>query len=129
MISLGTLPPMMPTILLSSLRFPHPARSEPLKLLRMSLPRPLRIMAASGLRGGGRFHQSQKLHYITRKDLHSRDPLQDDWPLSGDALAGSGGVLRMLPDRRPITTFEGKHVHAGTRESLTSGGCMRLQRD
>ena len=49
--------------------------------------------------------------------------------LSDDALARSGGVLRMLPERRPITTFEGEHVRAGTGESLTSEGGVRLQKD
>jgi len=34
--------------------------------------------------------------------------------LSGDPLAGSGGVLPMLPDRRPITNPEGEHSRAGT---------------
>ena len=48
--------------------------------------------------------------------------------LSGDALAGLGVVVRMLPDRRPIITFEGEPVRAGTRESLASAGCMKLQR-
>ncbi|PUU73295.1 hypothetical protein B9Z19DRAFT_1135415 [Tuber borchii] len=35
----------------------------------------------------------------------------------------------MLPERRPITTFEGEHIHAGTGEPLTSGRRMRSQRD
>jgi len=35
----------------------------------------------------------------------------------------------MLPERRPITTFEGEHVRAGTGESLTSEGGVRLQKD
>ncbi|PUU75872.1 hypothetical protein B9Z19DRAFT_1067066 [Tuber borchii] len=100
----------------------------------MTLPSPLRIMAALGLRGGCHFHQSQTPHYITCRDTHPHNPLLDDWPLlplnqisnqitndagvpldlehaytklSDDALARSGGVLRMLPERRPITTFEG----------------------
>jgi len=49
--------------------------------------------------------------------------------LSDDALARLGGVLRILPERRPITTFEGEYIRAGTGESLTSRGCMRLWRD
>ncbi|PUU73303.1 hypothetical protein B9Z19DRAFT_1135430 [Tuber borchii] len=92
------------------------------------------------------------------QDLYPRDPLLDDWvplpvalnqisnqitndacvpldleyadtKLSDNALARSGGVLRMLPEGRPITTFEGEHTHTGTGEPLTSGGCMRSQRD
>ncbi|RPB04035.1 hypothetical protein L873DRAFT_1800046 [Choiromyces venosus 120613-1] len=49
--------------------------------------------------------------------------------LSDDALARSGGVLGMLPERRPVTTFEGEYVRAGTGESLTSEGGVRLQKD
>jgi len=32
----------------------------------------------------------------------------------------------MLPERRPITTFEEEHIHVGTGGSLTSGGGVRL---
>ena len=32
----------------------------------------------------------------------------------------------MLPECRPITTFEEEHVHVGTRGSLTSEGGVRL---
>jgi len=35
----------------------------------------------------------------------------------------------MLPERRPVTTFEGEYIHAGTGESLTSRACMRLLKD
>ena len=49
--------------------------------------------------------------------------------LSDDALARSGGVLGMLPERRPVTSFEGEHIRAGTGESLTREGGVRLQKD
>ncbi|PUU73298.1 hypothetical protein B9Z19DRAFT_1135422 [Tuber borchii] len=87
---------------------------------------------------------------ITSSDLHPRDSLLGNWPplpvalnqisnqvtndagvpldleyadtkLSDNALARSGGVLRMLPERRPITKFEGEHIRASTGESFTSG--------
>jgi len=49
--------------------------------------------------------------------------------LSDDTLMRLGGVSRILPECRPITTFEGEYIHAGTGESVTSRGCMRSQRD
>ena len=69
------------------LSVPRPPRSQPLKLLGMTLSRPLRIMAGLGPWGGGRFHQSPTPHYITFRDLHPRDPLLDDWPLLPRLLA------------------------------------------
>lgn len=49
--------------------------------------------------------------------------------LSDDALAHSGGILGKLPERRPLTTSDGEHIRAGTGESITSEGGVRLQKD
>ncbi|PUU73302.1 hypothetical protein B9Z19DRAFT_1163656 [Tuber borchii] len=95
---------------------------------------------------------------IRSSDLHPHGSLVENWPplpgtlnqisnqitndtrvpldleyadtiLSDNALARSGGVFRMLPESRPISTPEGGHIRAATGESLTSGGCMKLQSD
>lgn len=49
--------------------------------------------------------------------------------LNDDALAHSGGVLGKLPERRPLTGSDGEHIRAGTGESITSEGGVRLQKD
>jgi len=49
--------------------------------------------------------------------------------LNDDALAKSGGALAKLPERRPVTDKRGEVVTAGTGESLTRDGGVRLQKD
>lgn len=49
--------------------------------------------------------------------------------LNDDALAKSGGALAKLPERRPVTDKQGDVVKAGTGESLTRDGGVRLQKD
>lgn len=49
--------------------------------------------------------------------------------LNDEALARSGGVLGKLPGRRPVIGSNGEHIRAGTGESLTSEGGIRLQKD
>lgn len=49
--------------------------------------------------------------------------------LNDEALARSGGVLGKLPGRRPVIGSNGEHIRAGTGESLTSEGGVRLQKD
>lgn len=49
--------------------------------------------------------------------------------LNDEALARSGGVLGKLPERRPLIGSDGEHIRAGTGESITSEGGVRLQED
>jgi len=49
--------------------------------------------------------------------------------LNDDALATSGGALAMLPERRPVVDKQGDTVRAGTGESITKDGGVRLQKD
>jgi hypothetical protein len=49
--------------------------------------------------------------------------------LSDAALAASGGTLAQLPERRPVMDKDGSHVRAGTGESVTDDGGVRLQKD
>lgn len=49
--------------------------------------------------------------------------------LNDQALASSGGILGQLPERKPLTGNDGEHVRAGTGESITSEGGVRLQKD
>ncbi|KAF8253960.1 hypothetical protein K440DRAFT_618534, partial [Wilcoxina mikolae CBS 423.85] len=49
--------------------------------------------------------------------------------LNDDALAASGGALAMLPERRPVVDKQGDTVRAGTGESITKDGGVRLQKD
>jgi hypothetical protein len=49
--------------------------------------------------------------------------------LNDQALAASGGPLSKLPERRPMTDKQGDSVRAGTGESLTQDGGVRLQKD
>lgn len=49
--------------------------------------------------------------------------------LNDSALAASGGTLASLPGRKPITDKNGELVTAGTGESLTQDGGVRLQMD
>lgn len=49
--------------------------------------------------------------------------------LNDEALARSGGILGKLPERKPLTNSEGEHIRAGTGESITSEGGVRLQKD
>lgn len=49
--------------------------------------------------------------------------------LNDQALASSGGILGQLPERKPLTGSDGEHIRAGTGESLTSEGGVRLQKD
>jgi len=149
-ISLGTLPPMMPTILLSSLRCPeasyssflecpHPALFTPWQprafgeaVAFTNLKRritshaeisiPAILFWTTGLSSPVALNQIS--NQITNDAGVPLDLEHAYTKLSGDTLAGSGGVLRMLPDRRPITTLEREHVRADTLEPLTSGGCM-----
>jgi hypothetical protein len=49
--------------------------------------------------------------------------------LNDDALASSGGALSSLPERKPVTDKDGNTVRAGTGESITQDGGIRLQMD
>lgn len=49
--------------------------------------------------------------------------------LNDSAFQGSGGVLKGLPERKPMLDEQGLHVRAGSGESLTSDGGIRLQKD
>lgn len=49
--------------------------------------------------------------------------------LNDEALARSGGVLGKLPERRPLVGSDGELIRAGTGESITSEGGVRLQKD
>ncbi|KAI5789031.1 hypothetical protein EDC01DRAFT_123843 [Geopyxis carbonaria] len=49
--------------------------------------------------------------------------------LTDDALARSGGMLGNLPERRPVLDSQGEYVRAGTGESVTRDGGLRLQKD
>jgi hypothetical protein len=49
--------------------------------------------------------------------------------LNDDALAASGGTLASLPERKPVTDKQGDIAQAGTGESVTQDGGIRLQKD
>jgi hypothetical protein len=49
--------------------------------------------------------------------------------LNDQALASSGGALASLPDRKPVTDKQGNAVRAGSGESITMDGGVRLQKD
>lgn len=49
--------------------------------------------------------------------------------LNDAAMASSGGVLGSLPERRTVVTEDGEHVRAGSGETLTVDGGVRLQKD
>jgi hypothetical protein len=49
--------------------------------------------------------------------------------LNDDALASSGGALSSLPERKPVTDKDGNPIRAGTGESITQDGGIRLQMD
>lgn len=49
--------------------------------------------------------------------------------LSDNALASSRGMLKGLPERAPVIDEHGQHIRAGSGESLTTSGGVRLQKD
>lgn len=49
--------------------------------------------------------------------------------LNDEALASSGGVLQNLPQKKDVLTVNGEHIRAGSGESLTREGGVRLQKD
>jgi len=49
--------------------------------------------------------------------------------LNDDALATSGGILGSLPEKKAVVNSLGEHIRAGSGESLTGEGGIRLQKD
>lgn len=49
--------------------------------------------------------------------------------LNDKALASSGGVLGLLPEKKAIVTADGGHIRADPGETITTVGGVRLQKD
>ena len=49
--------------------------------------------------------------------------------LNDEALSKSGGILGKLPEKKPILDSGGEHIRAGSGESITRDGGVRLRKD
>lgn len=49
--------------------------------------------------------------------------------LNDEALASSGGILGSLPEKKAVLNAAGEHIRAGSGESITREGGIRLQKD
>ncbi|KAI5809757.1 hypothetical protein DFH27DRAFT_629059 [Peziza echinospora] len=49
--------------------------------------------------------------------------------LNDEALSKSGGILGKLPEKKPVLDSGGEHIRAGSGESITRDGGVRLRKD
>ncbi|KAF8428171.1 hypothetical protein EV426DRAFT_571509 [Tirmania nivea] len=72
---------------------------------------------------------AESRYSITSEDGASVDLQHAYRRLDDNALAASGGILGSLPEKKAVVNSLGEYIRAGSGESLTKEGGIRLQKD